>query len=130
VKDTDLVGDATNAMLETQKATYTFSPENTTDEVYYFRARMGASHSRGKLGTSFYLALDKDNDYIADVFVEANVKDNTPYVAFHLSDPSKAGSGPSNTGWLNSSNNDNIERELSSRDAFIKAYRCLYRLRQ
>lgn len=122
VKDNDLVGDATNTMLETQKATYTFSPENTTDEVYYFRVRMGASHSRGKLGTSFYLALDKDNDYIADVFVEANVKNNTPYVSFHLSDPSKAGSGPSNTGWLNSSNNDDIERELSSRDAFIKAY--------
>src|SRR6056300_80177 len=122
VKDTDLVGDATNAMLETQKATYNFSSGASNDEVYYFRARMGANHKNGKLGTSFYLALDKDNDYIADVFVEANVKDNTPYVAFHLSDPSKAGSGPSNTGWLNSSNNDNIERELSSRDSFIKAY--------
>ncbi|MCG5644945.1 gliding motility-associated C-terminal domain-containing protein [Flavobacteriaceae bacterium LSUCC0859] len=122
VKDTDLVGDATNAMLETQRATYNFSTGASSDEVYYFRVRMGASHSRGKLGTSFYLALDKDNNYVADVFVEANVKDNTPYVAFHLSDPSKAGTGPSNTGWLNSSNNDNIERKLTSRDAFIKAY--------
>ena len=122
VKDNDLVGDATNAMLETQKATYTFSPENTTDEVYYFRVRMGTSHKSGKLGTSFYLALDKDNDKIADVFVEASVKDNTPYVAFHLSDPSKAGTGPSNTGWQNSPNNRNIERKLTSRDAFIKAY--------
>ena len=122
VKDTDLVGDASNAMLETQRATYNFSSGASSDEVYYFRARMGASQTNGKLGTSFYLALDKDNDYVADVFVEANVKDNTPYVAFHLSDPSKAGTGPSNTGWQNSSNNDNIERELSSRDAFIKAY--------
>ena len=122
VKDTDLVGDATNAMLETQRATYNFSSGASNDEVYYFRVRMGASHSRGKLGTSFYLALDKDNDYVADVFVEANVKDNTPYVAFHLSDPSKAGTGPSNTGWQNSSNNENIERQLTSRDAFIKAY--------
>jgi hypothetical protein len=122
VKDTDLVGDATNAMLETQKATYNFSTGASIDDVYYFRARMGASHSRGKIGTSFYLALDKDNDYVADVFVEANVKDNTPYVAFHLSDPSKAGTGPSNTGWQNSSNNSNIERKLTSRDAFIKAY--------
>ncbi|MCG5643178.1 thrombospondin type 3 repeat-containing protein [Flavobacteriaceae bacterium LSUCC0859] len=122
VKDTDLVGDATNAMLETQKATYNFSSGASNDEVYYFRARMGASHSRGKLGTYFYLALDKDNDYIADVFVEANVKNNTPYVAFHISDPDAAGTGPSNTGWENSPNNDNIERELSSRDAFIKAY--------
>ncbi|MDA9363964.1 gliding motility-associated C-terminal domain-containing protein [Flavobacteriaceae bacterium] len=122
VKDTDLVGDATNAMLETQRATYSFSSGVWSDEVYYFRARLGASQTNGKLGTSFYLALDKDNDYIADVFVEANVKDNTPYVSFHLSDPSKAGTGPSNTGWRNSSNNDNIERELSSRDSFIKAY--------
>ena len=122
VKDTDLVGDATNAMLETQRATYAFSTGATSDEVYYFRARLGASQTNGKLGTSFYLALDKDNDYVADVFVEANVKNNTPYVAFHLSDPSKAGTGPSNTGWQNSSNNINIERKLTSRDAFIKAY--------
>jgi gliding motility-associated-like protein len=122
VKDTDLVGDASNAMLETQRATYNFSSGASSDEVYYFRARLGASQTNGKLGTSFYLALDKDNDYVADVFVEANVKDNTPYVAFHLSDPSKAGTGPSNTGWQNSSNNINIERKLTSRDAFIKAY--------
>ena len=122
VKDTDLVGDATNAMLETQRATYNFSTGASNDEVYYFRARLGASQTNGKLGTSFYLALDKDNDYVADVFVEANVKDKTPYVAFHLSDPSKAGTGPSNTGWQNSSNNINIERKLTSRDAFIKAY--------
>jgi len=125
VKDNDLVGDATNAMLETQKATYNFSSGASNDEVYYFRVRMGASHKSGKLGTSFYLALDKDNDYIADVFVEANIKGERgkdPYVAFHISDPSEAGTGPSNTGWVNSSNNSNIERQLTSRDAFIKAY--------
>jgi hypothetical protein len=54
--------------------------------------------------------------------VEANVKDNTPFVAFHLSDSAKAGTGPSSTGWLNSTNNTNIERELTSRDSFIQAY--------
>jgi hypothetical protein len=122
VSDTDLVGNATYAMLETQKATYNFSSGASNDDVYYFRSRMGDAHSNGKLGTSFYLALDLDNDKIADVFVEANVKNKDPYVAFHKADPSKAGTGPSNTGWLNSTNNANIERELTSRDAFIQAY--------
>ena len=122
VSDTDLVGNATYAMLETQKATYNFSTGASNDDVYYFRSRMGDAHSNGKLGTSFYLALDLDNDKLADVFVEANVKNNDPYVAFHKADPSKAGTGPSNTGWLNSTNNANIERELTSRDAFIQAY--------
>jgi hypothetical protein len=122
VSDGDLVGNATHAMLETQRSTYSFSSGDNQDEVYYFRVRLGDQHSGGKLGTSFYLALDLDNDLIADVFVEANVKDNTPFVAFHLSDPANAGTGPSNTGWLNSTNNTNIERELTSRDSFIQAY--------
>ena len=122
VSDGDLVGNATHAMLETQRSTYSFSSGDSQDEVYYFRVRLGDQHSGGKLGTSFYLALDLDNDQIADVFVEANVKDNTPFVAFHLSDPANAGTGPSNTGWLNSTNNTNIERELTSRDSFIQAY--------
>ena len=122
VSDTDLVGNATNAMLETQKATYNFSTGASSDDVYYFRARLGDAHSSGKLGTSFYLALDLDGNNIADVFVEANVKATTPFVAFHIADPDQAGTGPSNTGWENSSNDSNIERELSSRDAFIQAY--------
>jgi len=67
VGDPDLVGNATHAMLETQKQTYSFSTGDSTDEVYYFRARLGNAHSNGKLGTSFYLALDIDNDLIADV---------------------------------------------------------------
>jgi len=122
VSDGDLVGNATHAMLETQRSTYSFSSGDSQDEVYYFRVRLGDQHSGGKLGTSFYLALDLDGDQIADVFVEANVKNNTPFVAFHLSDPAKAGTGPSNTGWLNSANNTNIERELTSRDSYIQAY--------
>ena len=122
VSDTDLVGNASNAMLETQKATYNFSTGASSDEVYYFRSRMGDAHTNGKLGTSFYLALDLDDDKIADVFVEANVKATTPFVAFHIADPGQAGTGPSNTGWKNSSNDSNIERKLTSRDAFIQAY--------
>jgi gliding motility-associated-like protein len=122
VSDGDLVGNATHAMLETQRSTYSFSSGDSQDEVYYFRVRLGDQHSGGKLGTSFYLALDLDGDQIADVFVEANVKDNTPFVAFHLSDPAKAGTGPSNTGWLNSTNDNNVERELTSRDSYIQAY--------
>ncbi|MGC6403571.1 MAG: FG-GAP-like repeat-containing protein, partial [Flavobacteriaceae bacterium] len=122
VSDTDLVGNASNAMLETQKTTYSFSTGDAQDEVYHFRVRLGDAHTNGKLGTSFYLALDLDTDNLANIFVEANVKDNTPFVAFHIADPSKAGTGPSNTGWLNSTNNTNIERELTSRDAFIQAY--------
>ena len=119
---TDMVGNALNAMLESQKENYTFSTGTSQDDVFYFRVRLGDHHTNGKLGTSFYLALDIDNDKIADVFVEANIKDNTSFVAFHIADASQAGTGPSNTGWENSTNNTNIERVLDSRHAFITAY--------
>ena len=122
VSDTDLVGDAVNAMLEAQNINYIFSTGTAQDDVYFFRVRLGDHHSNGKLNTSFYLALDLDNDQVADVFVEANIKASSPFLAFHISDPSKSGLGPSSTGWENSTNNINIERELDSRSSFITAY--------
>ncbi|MFT4762259.1 MAG: hypothetical protein ACI9LN_004243, partial [Saprospiraceae bacterium] len=122
VADTDLVGNAQFAMLESQNSIYTFSTGTTQDDVYFFRVRLGNHHTNGKLGTSFYLALDLDNDLIADVFVEANIKATSPFVAFHISDPSKSGTGPSNTGWKNSTRDINIERKLDSRGSFITAY--------
>ena len=122
VKDTDLVGNETYPMIEVQNADLTFTTAPTQDKVYYFRARMGAAHVNGKLGTSFYLGLDVDDDDRADIFVEANVKDNTPHVSYHISDPSKDGSSPALTGWMNSANDATVEKKLTSRDAFISAY--------
>ncbi len=37
VSDTDMVGNASHAMLETQKANYNFSTAPWSDDVYYFR---------------------------------------------------------------------------------------------
>ena len=122
VKDTDLVGNETYPMIQVQNADLVFTTGPTQDKVYYFRARMGAAHANGKLGTSFYLGLDVDDDDRADIFVEANVKDNIPYVSYHKSDPSKDGSSPSQTGWLNSTNNATVEKKLTTRDAFISVY--------
>ena len=113
--DTDFVGNATNAILETQNETISFN-DGITDEVYYFRVRMGQSNPN----TSFYLGLDISGDYIADIFIEANVKSQTPYVAFHLRDYSMSGLSPSQTSWLNGSKNN--ELELSDRDAVISDY--------
>lgn len=113
--DTDFVGNATHAIMETQKETVSFS-DGITDEVYYFRVRMGQSNPNA----SFYFGLDVSGDYIADLFIEANVKSQTPYVSYHLRDYSKSGLSPSQTSWLNGSQNN--ELELTDRDAVISDY--------
>ena len=122
VADTDLVGNASNPMIQTQRAEIEFSG-GVTDKVYYFRARLGNAHTNGKLGTSFYLGLDTDGDDLANVFVEADVKNSQgPLLKYHISDPTESGLSPSETGWKNSSNDDSVERELTARDAFVEAY--------
>jgi len=116
--DTDLVGNTTDAMMQAQQGTYSFS-DGTIDKVYYFRVRLGNENAPK---TSFYYGMDVDNDYKIDFVIEANLKDQTPYVAYHAHDPSKDGSGPSMTAWENDSNDTNIERELGARDARILSY--------
>lgn len=113
--DTDFVGNATYAIMETQKETVSFN-DGITDDVYYFRVRMGQSNPNA----SFYFGLDVSGDYIADLFVEANVKSQTPYVSFHLRDYSKSGLSPSQTSWLNGTQNN--ELELTNRNAVISDY--------
>lgn len=113
--DTDFVGNATYALMETQKQTVTFT-DGITDEVYYFRARMGQSNP----STSFYFGIDVSGDLIGDIFIEANVKSQTPFVSFHLRDYSKSGLTPSQTAWLNGTQNN--ELFLTSRDAIILDY--------
>jgi len=112
VADTDFVGNAANAMVETQKQTFSFN-DGITDDVYFFRVRMGQSLP----STSFYLGLDVSGDYIADVFIEANMKSQTPYVSFHKRDYSKTGLSPSQTSWLNGTKNG--ELFLDARNANI-----------
>ncbi len=122
VKDTDLVGNSDYPMIEVQNLEVAFNAAPVEDKVYYFRTRIGASHVNGKLGTSFYLGLDTNENGSADIFVEANVKDNTPYVSFHISDPSKDGSSPSKTGWENSANDNTVEQKLNSRNGYARTY--------
>ena len=113
--DTDFVGNATHAIMEAQNETISFS-DGITDEVYYFRVRMGESNPNA----SFYFGIDISGDDIADLFIEANVKSQMPFVAFHLRDYSTDGLSPSQTSWLNGSQNN--ELELPSRDAVISEY--------
>lgn len=115
VADTDFVGNASNAMVETQKATINFT-DGLTDEAYFFRVRMGQSNA----STSFYLGLDVSGDLIADLFIEANMKSQTPYVSFHKRDYSKTGLSPSQTSWLNGTKNN--EFFLDARNANILTY--------
>lgn len=115
VADTDFVGNATYALLETQKETINFS-DGITDDVYFFRVRMGQSNP----STSFYLGIDVSGDLVADIFVEANVKTKTPFVSFHKRDYAKTGLSPSQTSWLNGSQND--EEILNDRNANITSY--------
>ncbi|WP_298949654.1 MBG domain-containing protein [uncultured Polaribacter sp.] len=115
--DTDLVGNSTDAMMQAQQETYSFS--DGQDKVYYFRVRLGNENAPN---TSFYYGMDVDSDYKIDFVIEANLKDKTPYVAYHAHDPSKDGSGPSQTAWLNSKKDNNIERQLGARDARIVSY--------
>ena len=115
VADTDFVGNASNTMVETQKATINFI-DGITDETYFFRVRMGQSNA----STSFYLGLDVSGDLIADIFIEANMKSQTPYVSFHKRDQSKTGISPSQTAWLNGTRNN--ELILDTRNADISTY--------
>jgi len=115
--DTDLVGNSTDAMMQAQQATISFA--EGTDKVYYFRVRLG---NKNAPKTSFYYGMDVSSDYKINFVIEANLKSQTPYVAYHAHNSSKDGSGPSETSWLNSSNDNNIERQLSTRDARIVSY--------
>ena len=109
VSDNDLVGNASNSMMEAQTS-------GTGDATnYYFRARMGDSNP----STSLFLGLDLNRDGRIDVFIEANVKDRTPYISLHVSDPGKSGVGPSSTGWLNSSNDSTVELKISADNSYI-----------
>ena len=120
--DTDIVGDADNAMVQAQQ-NYAFI-NGKIEKVYYFRTRLAnAISSNGTApGTSFYYGMDIDNDQKINMVVEANVKASTPYVAFHKHDPAKDGSGPSMTSWLNSTTNINIERKLNTAQSKITYY--------
>jgi hypothetical protein len=115
VADTDFVGNAAYAMVETQKETISFM-DGLTDDAYFFRVRMGQSNP----STSFYLGIDVSGDLIADLFIEANMKSQTPYVSFHKRDYSKTGSSPSQTSWLNGIKNN--EFFLDGRNAAISSY--------
>ncbi|MFM2119809.1 MAG: hypothetical protein RL722_1277, partial [Pseudomonadota bacterium] len=108
----DLVGDATYAMLQaTQDAT------NAANPTYFFRARFGDA---AVTGTSFYLALDTSGDQLADVFVEAKVAANgSTLLAYHAVDPSAAGTGPSNTGWLSSPSDTSQELTASTSASYV-----------
>ncbi|WP_298363699.1 T9SS type A sorting domain-containing protein [uncultured Lutibacter sp.] len=113
--DQDFVGNANYALVETKKETTAFS-DGITDDVYYFRTRMAEMNPL----TSFYLGIDVSGDMIADVFVEANWKNKTPYVSFHQRDYSKTGLSPSQTAWLNGTRNG--ELQLTYRNAGIFNY--------
>src|SRR6056300_351607 len=113
--DTDFVGNSTYALMETQKQTVSFT-DGITDDVYYFRARMGQSNPN----TSFYFGIDVSGDLIADVFIEANVKTQTPFVSLHVRDYSKSGISPSQTAWLNGTQNK--ELILTARNSLISDY--------
>ena len=63
--DTDFVGNATHAVMETQNETVSFN-DGITDDVYYFRVRMGQSNPNA----SFYFGLDISGDYIADILLK------------------------------------------------------------
>ena len=115
VADTDFVGNASYALVETQKQTLNFS-DGITDDVYFFRVRMGQSFP----STSFYLGLDVTGDKIADLFIEANMKSQTPYVSFHKRDYAKTGLSPSQTSWLNGTRNG--ELFLDGRNATVSSY--------
>ena len=115
--ETDLVGDSLNPMLQAQQSYRNI--DGSLEKLYFFRYRLG---NKLTPNTSAYFGVDLDNDLAIDMVVEANVKANTPYVAFHVADPNKDGTSPSQTGWLNSTNNTAIEMELSSAQSFISSY--------
>ena len=113
--DSDLLGNASNAMLQAQTASV------SGDTVYYYRVRVG-SLSNGNGSSSFYLALDLNGTGLyatADMFVEAKYSIiggafKKGEVNFHKADFSSGNTGfsPSTTAWLSSTNNDNQEYTL------------------
>lgn len=108
----DIVGNASNAMMQA------CSSGSGDSKIYFFRARMGDANP----STTLYLGFDLNRDGRADLFVEANVTaaaGANPFVAFHKSDPTKDGSSPATTGWLNSSNDPKIQIKISSDDSYI-----------
>jgi autotransporter-associated beta strand protein len=115
--ETDLVGNATYAMMQSQQRTISVS--GTVHKVYYFRVRLG---NTGTPKTSAYFGLDVNKDLKIDMVVEANLKAATPYVSYHKSDPSKDGSSPSTTSWLNSTTNTAIEQRLTAANSEITNY--------
>lgn len=98
---TDLVGNADNPMLQTQRDRFLFSGSESPEFVYYFRARHGnIPDSNGLIGSSFYLGIDVDGDQIADLFVEVNTKNKAKSgVYLHLPEPGADGLTPSTTAW-------------------------------
>lgn len=115
IANTDFVGNATHPIVATQKVSINFT-DRLTDDVYFFRFRLGQSNP----STSFYLGIDVSGDLIADLFIEANVKSQTPYVSFHKRDYAKMGLSLSQTSWLNGTRNN--ELFLDTRNANISTY--------
>ncbi len=107
----DLVGNAASAMLQTQIA------GTGAETVFYMRARLGDATP----STAVYLGLDLNLDGRIDIFVEANRRTNSPYVSFHAADPANAGTGPSNTGWLSSTNAPEEETKLAAENFYFEA---------
>jgi gliding motility-associated-like protein len=119
--DTDIVGDINNPLVQAQQNFVSIN--NKLEKVYYFRTRLANAIKSGSApGTSFYYGLDVTNDQKLNLVVEANVKAATPYVAYHKHDPAKDGSGPSQTSWMNSTTNINIERKLNATQSKITYY--------
>ena len=115
--ETDLVGNGTYPMMQSQQRTVSVS--GTIETVYYFRVRLG---NTGTPKTSAYFGLDVNKDLKIDMVVEANLKATTPYVSYHKSDPAKDGSSPALTAWLNSTSNTAIEQKLTSAKSMITNY--------
>jgi gliding motility-associated-like protein len=120
--DTDIVGNIDNPLMQAQQAMVNIG--GTLQKVYYFRVRLANAirNNGASPSTSFYYGFDITNDQKINFFVEANVKASTPVVAYHIGDPRKDGSGPSQTAWMNSSTNINVERPLNAANSRIIYY--------
>jgi gliding motility-associated-like protein len=111
VESLDLVGDANNPMLQTQRDRILFEGSSAPEFVYYFRAR----HGKVPNNSSFYLGIDVNGDKIADLFVEAKTKNNDIEVSLHLPDTGD-GTSPCTTSWLKE------DTEPPDGESFITTY--------
>jgi len=111
VESLDLVGNASNPMLQTQRDRVWFEGSDTPEFVYYFRAR----HGTVPTNSSFYLGIDVNGDKIADLFVEAKTKNNDVKVSLHLPDTGD-GTSPCTTSWLKE------DTEPQDGESFITTY--------